>query len=64
MPTQGELKFEELGWEPGCSLTEKSLILYTEEEKEFRRDFNTIVGTSFYQKQTNSTQRIQLTKRH
>jgi len=40
MPAQGELKFEELGWEPGCSLTEKSLILYTEEEKEFRRDFN------------------------
>jgi len=40
MPTQGEIKFEELGWEPGCSVTEKSLVLYTEEEKEFFRDFN------------------------
>ena len=40
MPTQGELRFEDLGWESGCSLTEKSLILYTDEERAFQKEFN------------------------
>lgn len=41
MPTEGFIKFEELGWEFGSSMTEESMIFYTEEEKEFLLDFRT-----------------------
>ncbi|MHA1313414.1 MAG: acyl-CoA dehydrogenase family protein [Candidatus Helarchaeota archaeon] len=35
---EGEIKFEDLNWTPGESLAEGSLLLYTSEEREFRKE--------------------------